>query len=198
MSKFAREASIRRKTKETEIKLSLNIDGDGKSDICTTVGFLDHMLTLLAKHGQMDLNVMAEGDLNVDQHHTVEDIGICLGHALIQALGDKAGIRRYGEATLPMDEALTTVALDLGGRPFIVWKVAMPTEKIGGFDAQLVEEFWRAVATNAQMNLHVRLHHGQNSHHIAESIFKAAARALRQATEKDPRMRGVPSTKGKL
>jgi imidazoleglycerol-phosphate dehydratase len=198
MKTNSRQATVRRKTAETNIELALNLDGRGQCDVATGVGFLDHMLTLLAKHSLTDLSAKAQGDLHIDQHHTVEDVGICLGQAIAQALGDKAGIRRYGDATLPMDEVLVTVALDLSGRPSFVWKVAMPTEKIGAFDAQLVEEFWHAVATHAAMNLHVVLHHGKNSHHISEAVFKGFARALAWAVERDPRVQGVPSTKGKL
>ena len=193
-----RRATIKRKTAETDIQLALDLDGRGESDISTGVGFLDHMLTLFAKHSLIDLTVKARGDLHIDQHHTVEDVGICLGQALDEALGDKASMRRYGDATLPMDETLVTVALDLSGRPFFIWKVEFPTEKIGTFDSQLVEEFWHAVTMRARMNFHVLLHHGRNSHHISEAIFKATARALRSAIEKNPRVSGVPSTKGKL
>ena len=189
---------MKRKTAETDIQLTLDLDGRGDSDISTGVGFLDHMLTLLAKHSLIDLTVKARGDLHIDQHHTVEDIGICLGQAIEKSLGDKSGIRRYGDATLPMDETLVTVALDLSGRPFFVWKVEFPTEKIGNFDTQLVEEFWHPVTIHARMNFHALLHHGRNSHHIAEAIFKAAARALATAASVDPRVQGVPSTKGKL
>ena len=193
-----RQATIHRKTSETNIELSLSLDGNGQAEISTGVGFLDHMLELLAKHSLTDLKVKAQGDLHIDQHHTVEDVGICFGQALAQALGDKAGIRRYGDATLPMDEVLVTVAVDLSGRPCFVWKVEIPAEKIGSFDAELVEEFWRAAVTHAQMNLHVLLQHGRNSHHIAEAVFKGAARALAAAVERDQRVKGVPSTKGKL
>jgi imidazoleglycerol-phosphate dehydratase len=194
----SRQASIHRKTGETDITLSLDLDGTGSSEIDSGVGFLDHMLTLFAKHGLFDLKVHARGDLHVDAHHTVEDIGICLGQAIDQAVGGKEGIRRYGHFTLPMDETLSTVALDLSGRPYFVWKVLFPTEKVGSFDTQLFEEFWHAVTVQARMNFHVLLHHGHNSHHIAESIFKAAARALAAACAIDPRVEGVPSTKGKL
>ena len=193
-----RTASIQRRTAETDISLSVNLDGSGQSEIRTGVGFFDHMLTLLARHGAFDLKVHAEGDLHVDQHHTVEDVGICLGQALRQALGDKAGIRRYGHFTLPMEETLVTTAVDLSGRYYLVFQSPFPTEKIGQFDSQLVEDFWQALAANALCNLHVVLHHGRNSHHIAEGIFKSAARALRMAVEPDPRMTGVPSTKGTL
>ena len=193
-----RRATIKRQTAETDIQLALDLDGRGAGDISTGVGFLDHMLTLFAKHSLIDLTVKARGDLHIDQHHTVEDVGICLGQALEEALGDRMGIRRYGDATLPMDETLVTVALDLSGRPFFVWNVEFPTEKIGAFDSQLVEEFWHAVSVRARMNLHILLHHGHNSHHIAEAIFKAAARAIEAAIQIDPRMKGVPSTKGRL
>jgi imidazoleglycerol-phosphate dehydratase len=193
-----RTATIDRKTAETQIRVELNLDGSGNSTIATGVGFFDHMLTLLAKHAAIDLNVDAKGDLHVDQHHTVEDVGIAIGQALKQALGDKAGIRRYGHFTLPMEETLVTTALDLSGRYFLVFQVPIPSRKIGQFDSELVEDFWQALAANALMNLHVILHHGRNSHHIAEAVFKATARALRMAIEFDPRMPGVPSTKGTL
>jgi imidazoleglycerol-phosphate dehydratase len=156
------------------------------------------MLTLLARHSLIDLTIEAQGDLHVDAHHTVEDVGICFGKALAQALGDKAGIRRYGSATLPMDEVLVTSAIDLGGRPFCVWQAEVPCEILGTFNTPLAEEFWRAVASSGLLNLHVLLHHGRNTHHIVEGIFKATARALRQAVENDPRVQGVPSTKGVL
>jgi imidazoleglycerol-phosphate dehydratase len=193
-----RIASIDRKTAETNIQLSLNLDGAGKADVATGVGFFDHMLTLLAKHAVIDLSVQADGDLHVDQHHTVEDVGICFGQALKQALGDKAGIRRYGHFTLPMEETLATVAIDLSGRYALVFKADFPSAKIGDFDSELVEDFWQAAAANALCNLHVLVHYGRNSHHIAEAIFKSTARALRMAIENDPRMPGVPSTKGSL
>jgi imidazoleglycerol-phosphate dehydratase len=194
-----RTARIERKTAETDIRLELNLDGSGASQIATGVGFFDHMLTLLAKHSAIDLTVDAKGDLHVDQHHTVEDVGICFGQALRQALGDKAGIRRYGHFTLPMEETLVTTAIDLSGRYFLVFQAAFPATKIGDFDSELVEDFWQAAAANVLCNLHVVLHHGRNSHHISEAIFKATARALRMAMEPDPRMTGViPSTKGTL
>ena len=193
-----RTAHISRKTAETQIELDLNLDGSGKSEISTGVGFFDHMLTLLAKHAAIDLTVKAKGDLHVDQHHTVEDTGIAFGQALRQALGDKAGIRRYGHFTLPMEETLVTSALDLSGRYFLVFNLAFSSPKIGDFDSELVEDFWQAVAANALCNLHVILHHGRNNHHISEAVFKATARALRMAVEHDPRMAGVPSTKGTL
>ena len=193
-----RTAEIRRDTAETRIALRLNLDGTGQSELATGIGFFDHMLNLLARHSLIDLRIEAKGDLHVDAHHTVEDVGICLGKALAQALGDKAGIRRYGAATLPMDEALATVAIDLSGRAFCVWQAELPPEMLGGFNAPLAEEFWRAVAGSGALNLHVLCHYGRNSHHIVEAIFKAAARALRQAVEPDPRGAGVPSTKGVL
>jgi len=195
---MGRAVTIERTTGETSIVLTLDLDGTGKSQIETGVGFLDHMLTLLARHSLMDLTVKARGDLQVDAHHTVEDVGICLGQGLRQALGDKAGIRRYGSATLPMDETLVTAAIDLSGRPFCVWNAEIPLETLGVFSSQLAEEFWRAVAGNALLTLHIVLHHGRNTHHIIEGIFKAVARALRQAIEQDPRSPGIPSTKGML
>ena len=193
-----RTASISRRTAETNIDLVLDLDGTGKADIRTGVGFFDHMLTLLAKHALLDLTVKAEGDLHVEAHHTVEDVGICLGKALAQALGDKAGIRRYGDATVPMDETLATAAIDLSGRPFCVWRAEVPLETLGQFGSQLAEEFWRGASSAGAFCLHVVLHHGKNTHHIIEGIFKACARALRAAVEADPRNPGVPSTKGVL
>jgi imidazoleglycerol-phosphate dehydratase len=193
-----RTAAISRDTSETKIRLSLDLDGTGKADVRTGVGFFDHMLTLLAKHSLFDLSVQADGDLHIDAHHTVEDVGICLGKALFQALGDKAGVWRYGDATVPMDEALVTAAVDLSGRPFLVWKADVPPESLGAFNSQLAEEFWRAVSSAGALCLHVVLHHGRNTHHIIEGVFKAAARALRRATERDPRNTAVPSTKGVL
>ena len=195
---MTRTATIQRKTAETEIELTLDLDGSGLGDIETGVGFFDHMLTLLAKHAVIDLTIRAQGDLEVDQHHTVEDVGICFGQALRQALSDKAGIRRYGHFTLPMEETLVTSAIDLSGRYFLVFQADFPTAKIGDFDSELVEDFWQAAAANALCNLHIIVHHGRNSHHISEAIFKATARALRMAVEPDPRVTGVPSTKGTL
>jgi len=195
---MARTARIERKTAETNITLDLNLDGAGVSKAETGVGFLDHMLDLFARHGAFDLQVSCQGDLHVDQHHTVEDVGICLGQAIREAVADKAGIQRYGHFTLPMEESLVTVALDLSGRFSLVFDAEFPTEKIGEFDSQLVEDFWQALAANALCNLHVVLHHGRNSHHISEAVFKAAARALRMAASPDPRIQGVPSTKGSL
>ena len=195
---MTRTAEIARETAETQIYLSLNLDGTGECNIQTGVGFFDHMLTLLARHGLLDLTVRADGDLHVDHHHTVEDVGICLGQAIAQAIGDKSGILRYGDVTLPMEETLVTSALDLSGRFAFVYAVRFPTEKVGEFDTELVQEFWNAVASNARMNLHMILHHGSNSHHIAEGCFKATARALRKAIAVDPRQTGVPSSKGTL
>ena len=195
---MTRTARIQRKTNETEIHLELNLDGSGQADVRTGVGFLDHMLELLAKHGAFDLRVAARGDLHVDQHHTVEDTGICLGQAFREALGDKAGIRRYGHVTLPMEETLVTVAVDLSGRYALAFNAPLPSPKIGAFDSELLEDFWQAFAANTLCNLHVLLHYGRNSHHIAEAVFKGTARALRMAVEADPRMTGVPSTKGSL
>ena len=195
---MTRTAQLRRETGETKIDLALDLDGAGKSDIASGVGFFDHMLTLLSKHSLIDLTVKAEGDLHVDAHHTVEDVGICLGKALAQALGDKAGIRRYGDSTVPMDETLVTAAVDLSGRPFLVWKVALLPETLGNFNTGLAEEFWRAVSSAGGFNLHLLCLHGHNAHHVIEAVFKATARALRQAVEADPRGTGVPSTKGVL
>ena len=193
-----RNAAVQRETAETKITLKVDLAGTGTANLATGVGFFDHMLTLLAKHSLIDIEVQAVGDLHIDPHHTVEDIGICFGKALAEALGDKTGIRRYGHFTLPMDETLVSAAVDLGGRPYFVWHADVPRQKLGDFDSELAEDFWQAVATNAQMNLHVQLHYGRNTHHIVEGIFKAVARALRMAAETDPRMTGVPSTKGTL
>ncbi len=195
---MTRQAEIQRVTAETEIELRVDLDGSGNAQIETGVGFLDHMLTLFSVHSLIDIGVHANGDTHIDDHHTVEDIGICLGKVIREAAGDKAGINRYGHMTLPMDETLVTVALDLSDRPLMVFSVDFPTEKIGDFDTQLVQEFWQAVTSNARMNLHVVLHHGTNSHHIAEAIFKAAARAMRMAVESDPRRDGIPSSKQAL
>ena len=195
---MSRSATIERKTRETNIKLALDLDGDGSWKGSSSIGFLDHMLELLARHSLTNLELEATGDLQVDMHHTVEDIGICLGQALRESLGDKAGIRRFGHFLLPMEETLVSAAVDLGGRPFFVFQAEFPTPKIGDFDSELVADFWQAVVNNALCNLHVLVHHGRNSHHIAEGIFKATARALRMAIEHDPRIQGVPSTKGVL
>jgi imidazoleglycerol-phosphate dehydratase len=193
-----RTAHLHRNTSETQIELELCLDGSGTADIQTGVGFFDHMLELLSKHAAFDLKVRAQGDLDVDAHHTVEDTGICLGLALKEALGDKRGIRRYGHFTLPMDETLVTVAVDFSGRFALAYHAPTPAEKIGDFDAELLEDFWQAVAANALCNLHVLMHYGRNSHHIAEAVFKGTARAMRMAVEDDPRMPGIPSTKGTL
>ena len=195
---MSRTAQIDRKTAETQIALELDLDGTGQADIETGVGFLDHMLELFTKHSVIDLKIRAQGDLHVDQHHTVEDTGICLGQAIRDALGDKAGIRRYGHYTLPMEETLVTVAIDFSGRYALAYNAPTPAAKIGDFDSELLEDFWQATAANALCNLHVLMHYGRNSHHIAEAVFKASARALRMAVEDDPRMTGVPSTKGTL
>ncbi len=194
-----RRATINRTTAETEITVSINIDGTGRYDNQTGVGFFDHMLDQLARHSLIDLNIEARGDLHVDDHHTVEDVGIALGQALSQALGDKRGIRRYGECHLPMDDAQVACALDLSARPYLVWNVDMPTAKIGTFDTELVREFFQALATHGGITLHIDRIHGFNSHHIAEAAFKAVARALRSAVETDPRKSdAIPSTKGAL
>ena len=195
---MSRKASLHRQTHETQIRLELELDGVGNSQISTGVGFLDHMLELFAKHGKFDLMVSAQGDLHIDQHHTVEDIGICLGKVLGEALGDKRGIRRYGFFLLPMEEALVKAAVDLSGRAFWVFNVDFPTEKIGDFDTELVYDFWQSVSSNVPCNLHVNLEYGRNSHHISEGVFKALARAFRMAVEIDERETGIPSTKGVL
>lgn len=195
---MSRSASISRKTNETDIQLLLDLDGTGAAQVNSGIGFFDHMLTLLSRHGCLDLEMTAQGDLHVDQHHTVEDVGICIGQAIKEALGDKAGIRRYGHFTLPMEETLATVAIDLSGRYSFVFQADFPTPKIGDFDSELVEDFFQALAANALCNLHVIVHYGRNSHHVSEAIFKATARALRMAIEPDDRMSGVPSTKGTL
>jgi imidazoleglycerol-phosphate dehydratase len=193
-----RKAEISRKTAETAIVVKLDLDGAGRFDNRTGVGFFDHMLDQLARHAMLDLEVRADGDRHIDDHHTVEDVGIALGRALAEALGDKAGIRRYGACLLPMDEALVRAALDLSGRPHLVWNVDFPSPKVGSFDVELVREFFTAVAMNGGMTLNVARLDGLNSHHIAEAAFKAVARALREAAEPDPRATGVPSTKGTL
>ncbi|MGA0594457.1 imidazoleglycerol-phosphate dehydratase HisB [Enterovirga sp. CN4-39] len=194
-----RSASVSRRTNETDITVSLAIDGSGRSSVATGVGFLDHMLDLLGRHALFDLDVKATGDLHIDAHHTTEDTGIALGQAFAKALGDKKGITRYASVALPMDETLTRVAVDLSGRPFLVFRTSFPTEKIGSFDTELVREFFVAFATNAGVTLHVETLYGENSHHIAESCFKGLARALRQAVAVDPREgERIPSTKGAL
>ena len=194
-----RSASVSRRTAETDVAVSIALDGTGKAEISTGVGFLDHMLELFARHGLLDLTVKVAGDLHVDQHHTTEDAGIALGQAVLQALGDKKGITRYADIHLPMDETLTRIAVDISGRPFLVFRTTFPTEKIGAFDTELVREFFQAFAVHAGLTLHVETLYGQNSHHIAESCFKGLARALRQAVAVDPREEGrIPSTKGTL
>jgi len=192
----ARKAQVKRATKETDIVLTLNVDGSGQFSGDTGVGFLNHMLELLAKHAIFDLKIEAKGDRHVDDHHTVEDVGICLGQALKQALGERQGIRRFGDATVPMEDALAQVAVDLGGRTGVVFNVKFPSEKVGSFDTALVREFMQAFASNAAMNLHVNVPYGANAHHVAEAIFKGMARALDNAARFDPRRTGVPSTKG--
>jgi imidazoleglycerol-phosphate dehydratase len=193
-----RIAEISRQTKETRVRISLNLDGTGKSSPETGVGFFNHMLDLLARHSLIDMSIHAEGDLEVDSHHTVEDVGIVLGQCLEKALGDKRGIQRYGWAIVPMDESLAQVAIDLSGRPAFVYNVPFTAGQIGSFPSELVEEFLKALATTARMNLHVAVPYGTNNHHIAEAIFKATAKALRQAVSPDPRNPDVPSTKGSL
>lgn len=199
MEPKTRTADIARSTSETEIRVSLGLDGTGQGEIATGIGFLDHMLTALSRHSLIDLDVEAKGDLHIDFHHTTEDVGIVLGQALKRALGDKRGIRRYGHAVVPMDETLAEAAIDISGRPFLAWSVAFPRDKIGEMDTELFEEFFRAFAMNAGITLHIAQRAGTNAHHIAEGVFKAVARALRQAVEMDPRAAGViPSTKGVL
>ncbi len=194
-----RSATVTRKTAETDISVEINLDGTGVYDNQTGVGFFDHMLDQLARHALIDMTISATGDLHIDDHHTVEDTGIALGQALTEAMGDKRGIRRYGSCLLPMDDALVRASLDLSARPYLVWNVDLPTAKIGGFDTELVREFFQAFATHGGITLHVDKLHGLNSHHIAEAAFKAVARALRDALEVDPRKSdAVPSTKGKL
>ena len=194
-----RTATIDRRTKETSIRATVNLDGTGAYDISTGVGFLDHMLEQLARHGLFDITLKADGDLHIDQHHTTEDAGIVLGQAFAKALGDKAGITRYGSCYLPMDETLTRVALDVSGRPFLVWKVDFSRSKIGEMDTELFQEWFQAFAQNAGITLHVETLYGENNHHVAETCYKALARALRQAVADDPRQSGrVPSTKGQL
>jgi imidazoleglycerol-phosphate dehydratase len=193
-----RTATVSRTTTETDIRLSLDLDGTGRAEIATGIGFFDHMLTLLAGHSLFDLAITCTGDTHVDGHHTVEDVGRALGFALAEALGDRRGIRRYGHCVLPMDEALVTAAVDLGGRAACVMAVDFPVPTIGTFDAQLVEVFWESFAATAGANVHAVLHHGRNGHHIAEAVYKGLARSLRVAVESDPRQPGIPSTKGTL
>ncbi len=193
-----RVADVRRKTKETDVRIRLNLDGSGKSQISIGVPFLEHMLELFAKHGLFDLYLKCDGDLHIDDHHSVEDIAITLGQALAQALADKAGINRYGEAIVPMDEALCRAVIDLSGRFYLVYEVQTKRQKIGNFSVELAEHFWRSFAETARLNLHIDCLRGRNTHHILEGTFKASARALRQAVEKNSRVSGVPSTKGAL
>ncbi len=194
----ARKREISRKTRETQISVALNLDGSGNSTIATGVGFFDHMLDHLARHGMLDLTVQATGDLHIDAHHTVEDVSLVLGSAIQQALGDKRGIYRYGWASVPMEDTLANVALDLSGRPAFVFNARFPTPKIGDFDVELVHESLRSLANTAGMNLHINVPYGTNSHHIAEAIFKAFAKSLRQAVARDPQSQDIPSTKGVL
>lgn len=194
-----REASVTRTTAETSVEVAVNLDGTGRYDCQTGVGFFDHMLDQLARHSLIDLTIRAKGDTHIDDHHTVEDVGITLGQALTKALGDKRGIRRYGAFRLAMDDAQVACALDLSARPYLVWNVTFPAGKIGSFDTELVREFFQALSTHGGITLHVDLIHGINAHHIAEAAFKAVARSLREAVEPDPRMAGaLPSTKGAL
>ena len=199
MEPMKRYGSINRKTKETQIALSIDLDGSGKSKVSTTIGFLDHMFELFAKHGHFDLTVKAKGDTHIDQHHLVEDLGIALGEAIAKAVGDKKGISRYGNFLLPMDETLSYVALDLSNRPYFIWKVKLQQGiRIGGLEGDLLEHFFESIAMNARMNLHMALKHGKLPHHISESLFKGFARALSAAVKRDARIKGVLSTKGKL
>ncbi len=193
-----RKASIKRATRETDIRLSLNLDGTGKAELASGIPFLDHMLEQIARHGLIDLTLACKGDLEIDAHHTVEDIGICLGEALRDALGDKAGIVRYGHAYVPLDEALSRVVLDLSGRPGLEYHVAFPKERVGDFDVDLFREFFQALVNHARITLHIDAIRGANNHHIIETVFKAFGRALRMAVAQDPRATGIPSTKGAL
>ncbi|MCY8414457.1 imidazoleglycerol-phosphate dehydratase HisB [Bacillus spizizenii] len=193
-----RKAERARKTNETDIELAFTIDGEGQADIQTDVPFMTHMLDLFTKHGQFDLSINAKGDVDIDDHHTTEDIGICLGQALLEALGDKKGIKRYGSAFVPMDEALAQVVIDLSNRPHLEMRADFPAAKVGTFDTELVHEFLWKLALEARMNLHVIVHYGTNTHHIIEAVFKALGRALNEATTIDPRVKGIPSTKGML
>ncbi len=196
--KNQRTASIKRKTRETQVELTITIDGEGNSQINTGVGFLDHMLDLLTKHALFDLTIKASGDRFVDDHHTVEDVGICLGQGIKEALGDKKGIRRFSSASVPMQESLANIAIDISGRPALIYHVSFPGEKIGTFDAELIEEFFEALSTNAGINLHINVPYGTNAHHIAEAIFKGVAKALENGVRIDERRKDVPSTKGVL
>ncbi|MCY7947738.1 imidazoleglycerol-phosphate dehydratase HisB [Bacillus atrophaeus] len=193
-----RKAERARKTNETDIELAFGIDGEGQSDIKTDVPFMTHMLDLFTKHGQFDLSINAKGDVDIDDHHTTEDIGICLGQALLESLGDKKGIKRYGSAFVPMDEALAQVVVDLSNRPHLEMRADFPAAKVGTFDTELVHEFLWKLALEARMNLHVIVHYGTNTHHMIEAVFKALGRAIDEATTIDPRVKGIPSTKGML
>jgi imidazoleglycerol-phosphate dehydratase len=193
-----RTANVHRKTKETDVRVELNLDGSGQSSVSIGLPFLEHMLELFAKHGLFDLQITCKGDLEIDDHHSVEDIAITLGQALVQALGDKAGINRYGEAVVPMDEALCRSVIDLSGRSYLVYEVTVRRQMIGNFSVELAEHFWRSFAETAKFNLHIDCLRGRNSHHILEGTFKATARALRGAVERNSRIVGVPSTKGSL
>lgn len=195
---MVRKAKVSRKTKETEIKVELNLDGSGKHSISTSIPFLDHMLSLLTAHGLLDLKLEARGDTAIDFHHTVEDVGICLGSALKQAVGGKEKVRRYGSAFVPMDESLASVHVDLSGRPYLVYQLPLRKRKIGDFDTELIKEFFQAFVNHGAITLHARVAYGSNAHHMVESLFKACGRALRQALSMDEKVRGVPSTKGKL
>lgn len=195
---LAREAEIMRNTSETDIKLKLNLDGTGTADIDTGIGFFDHMLNLFTKHGLFDLELKVKGDLGVDAHHTVEDVGIVLGQALNKALGDKKSIKRYGTSFVPMDESLAMVSVDFGGRPFLVFDVPLKDQKLGNMDSELIEEFFYAVSYNAQMNIHIKVLYGSSNHHMVEAVFKAFARAVDEASRLDERIKGVMTTKGVL
>lgn len=195
---MSRTATIERITFETKIRLTIDLDGQGVSKLKTGVGFFDHMLTLFSKHSLIDLNLDVDGDLHIDAHHTVEDTGIALGKALVQAVGDKAGIRRYGHAVVPMDESLANAAIDLSGRPFLVYRASLPQIMVGQFPTELAEEFFRGFSSAGLLNLHLEVPYGTNAHHMIEAMFKATGRALRQAVEADPRSKGIPSTKGVL
>ena len=193
-----REAKFKRKTKETQIEIAINLDGEGNSKVSTSIPFFDHMLTLFSRHGFFDLEIFAKGDIEVDFHHTVEDIGICLGETLKKALGDKAGIKRYGWAIVPMDESLSLVSIDISGRPHLIYRADLPREKVGGFDTELVPVFFHALTVHSGITLHINLFYGENMHHAIESIFKAFAKALSMAVSKEKREKGIPSTKGVL
>ncbi len=193
-----RIAQFERKTKETDIFIEINLDGEGRSDISTSIPFLDHMLTLFSFHGGINLVVKATGDIEVDHHHLIEDLGICLGEAVKKALGDKKGIRRYGEITIPMDESLSQVVIDISGRPYLIYKVASSNKSLGSFEVSLFEDFFRSFSNHSLMNLHINLRYGRDAHHIFESIFKAFGKALQTAVSIDIKKKGIPSTKGRL